>query len=112
MTLSKEPQPPEHGIALFLMLISHSRFIKHYSPFCMHCLELAPVWKELAEKKSKEYPGRLNFGEVDCIANGDLCNENGVKAWPDLQWYAASLTPRDLTSKIGLSTGKVSTRMG
>jgi len=53
----------------------------------MHCLELAPTWKELAEKKSKEYSGRLNFGEVDCIANGDLCAENGVKAWPDLQLY-------------------------
>jgi len=70
-----------------LMLKSLSgRFVKHFSPFCHHCLELAPVWKKLAEEKSQEFPGQLNFGEVDCVASGDLCLDHQVKAWPDLHW--------------------------
>jgi protein disulfide-isomerase len=70
------------------------RFIKHYSPFCHFCLELAPTWKELAEKKSKEYPGLLHFGEVDCVATGDLCSANNVSAFPELQWYKYPLSPK------------------
>ena len=96
-----------HGLFPYIPTATNFRFVKHYSPFCMHCLELAPTWKELAEKKSKEYPGRLNFGEVNCVASGDLCDDNGVKAWPDLQWYLSPFVSWYLTFKIGMSTGKV-----
>jgi len=47
---------------------------------------LAPVWKKLAEEKTKEYDGHLKFGEIDCVASGDLCFEHNVTAWPELQW--------------------------
>jgi thioredoxin-like negative regulator of GroEL len=62
-------------------------FIKHYSPYCKHCTELAPVWNEIAEKMPRQYNGRVNFGSVDCVANGDICNDNDVKAFPVMQWY-------------------------
>jgi thioredoxin domain-containing protein 5 len=65
---------------------THNRFIKHFSPYCKHCRELAPIWNDLADKKSKQYPGRLHFAQVDCVANGDLCSEHGINAYPDLQW--------------------------
>lgn len=71
--------------------MADQRFIKHYSPYCKHCLELAPVWNEIAEK-SQEYAGRLNFGAVDCVANGDICNDNDIKAFPVMQWYPFLIT--------------------
>ena len=49
---------------------------------------MAPFWKQLAEEKSKEFPGQLTFGEIDCVASGDLCLDHQVKAWPDLHWYS------------------------
>jgi protein disulfide-isomerase len=52
---------------------------------------MAPAWEELAEKKSKEYAGRVNFAAVNCVANGDLCSENEVLAYPVLQWSLPSL---------------------
>ena len=63
-----------------------SRFIKHFSPFCKHCTELAPIWIDLAVGKTREYSGRLKFGEIDCVAYGDLCTDNGIEAYPALQW--------------------------
>jgi len=73
-----------HKYSIFRLIMI--RFIKYHSPYCHHCRELAPIWVELAEKKSKEYP-RLRFGEVDCVANGDLCVDHDVMAYPALQWY-------------------------
>jgi thiol-disulfide isomerase/thioredoxin len=67
-----------------------TRFVKFYSPFCHHCIDLAPIWKELAEKMSKEHPN-LHLAEVDCLANGDLCNDNGINAFPALNWLPSSI---------------------
>ena len=74
------------------MRVNH-RFVKFFSHFCHHCQELAPHWKKLAEDKSKEFP-QLNFGEVDCVASGDLCLDHGVKAWPDLHWLVSFAVPQ------------------
>ena len=48
---------------------------------------MAPAWEELAEKKTKEYSGKVKFGNVNCVANGDLCSEHEIMAYPVLQWY-------------------------
>ena len=48
---------------------------------------MAPAWEELAEKKSKEYGGKVKFGNVNCVANGDLCTDHEINAYPVLQWY-------------------------
>lgn len=62
------------------------RFIKYYSPYCKHCQLLAPVWDSLSIEKKNDYP-ELNFGAVNCIADGDLCNNLEIKAYPVMQWY-------------------------
>lgn len=48
---------------------------------------MAPAWEEVADKKTKEYGGKVKFGNVNCIADGDLCNAHEVMAYPVLQWY-------------------------
>ncbi|KAF3919344.1 hypothetical protein ABW21_db0203568 [Orbilia brochopaga] len=74
-------------------------FIKHYSPYCMHCIHAAPVWQALYEFYIKSSPASpssphpnsppsftetydWHFANVDCAAHGDLCNDNGVMAYP------------------------------
>lgn len=37
-------------------------FINFYSPFCSHCHDLAPMWREVA----KELEGVIRFGAVNC----------------------------------------------
>ncbi|KAF3906701.1 hypothetical protein ABW20_dc0110560 [Dactylellina cionopaga] len=74
-------------------------FIKHYSPYCHHCKVAAPVWQTLYEFYIKSSPASpssphpnsppsftetydWHFANVDCAAHGDLCNDNGVSAYP------------------------------
>lgn len=33
----------------------------------------------------------MHFGEVDCVATGDLCSANNVSGFPELQWQIDSL---------------------
>jgi len=48
---------------------------------------MKPAWEELANIKTKEYGGKVKFGNVDCVADGDLCNDHAITAYPGLQWY-------------------------
>lgn len=63
-------------------------FIKFYSPYCPHCVKLAPLWDSAAEEISKLDPsGKLKFAAVNCVENGDLCNKAEIKAYPSLRVY-------------------------
>ena len=55
---------------------------------------MAPAWEELADKKTKEFGGKVKFGNVNCIADGDLCNAHEVNAYPVLQWYGIPFLAR------------------
>ncbi|KAK5074977.1 hypothetical protein LTR64_001182 [Lithohypha guttulata] len=78
-------------------------WVKHYSPYCGHCNAIKPHWQTLYEFYYTESPlagktqqatmdfegpnsfhGYYNFhfAEVNCIAYGDVCQKNGVQAWP------------------------------
>lgn len=78
-------------------------WIKHYSPYCGHCTAIKPHWQTLYEFYYTENPleGRqqkptaeldapssfhsyynFHFAQVNCIAYGDICQKNGVQAWP------------------------------
>ena len=65
-------------------------FVKFYAPWCGHCKELAPTWKEL----HMETKGDLNVGEVDCdSAQGSgLCREYGVRGYPTLIYFPPAST--------------------
>ncbi|KAJ1930683.1 hypothetical protein IWQ60_000080 [Tieghemiomyces parasiticus] len=58
-------------------------FIKFYAPWCIHCQHLAPTWESLA----KSLVGEINVGEVDCVADGALCNDRGIAGYPTLRFY-------------------------
>ncbi|KAI0301939.1 thioredoxin-domain-containing protein [Multifurca ochricompacta] len=59
-------------------------FVEHFSPYCHHCKEFAPTWDQLVE----DYVGsRVNLAQVDCVVHGDLCTENGVNGYPQMNMY-------------------------
>jgi protein disulfide-isomerase len=58
-------------------------FVKFYAPWCHHCQDLAPNWREMA----KELQGKLNIGEVNCEKEGRLCNDVRAKAYPTLLFF-------------------------
>ncbi|KAI9804537.1 MAG: hypothetical protein M1825_001436 [Sarcosagium campestre] len=82
-------------------------FVRHYSPYCHHCIENAPTWQTLYEfyytsqpvpatTSSKDSQNSLNdfhhyynfhFGSLDCIAFGTACDDHGVKSFPTFVLY-------------------------
>ncbi|KIY01005.1 uncharacterized protein Z520_03671 [Fonsecaea multimorphosa CBS 102226] len=83
-------------------------WVKHYSPYCGHCKAIAPLWQTLYEFYATSDPlqgmtksgqpdlfspnsfhGYYNFhfASVNCIAFGDICDKNGVRAWPTFLLY-------------------------
>ena len=84
------------------------RWVKHYSPYCGHCKAIAPHWQTLYEfyytsdplegltksgqpdlDSPNSFHGFYNFhfASVNCIAFGDVCEKNGVRAWPTFNLY-------------------------
>lgn len=78
------------------------RLVEHFSPYCPHCRAFAPTWDALND----DYDGSgVNLAQVNCVVNGgtsifvsrgpvslsemstDLCNENGVTGYPEMQLY-------------------------
>ncbi|KAA6414835.1 MAG: disulfide isomerase [Lasallia pustulata] len=82
-------------------------FLKHYSPFCAHCISIAPTWQTLYEfyytseplassSQSSDTQTSMNsfqryynfrFASLDCIAFGDICIKQDVKAFPTFSLY-------------------------
>jgi protein disulfide-isomerase len=80
-------------------------FVKHFSPYCGHCIRIAPTWQTLYEYyyTSKPLKGttpnnevslnsfhgyyNFHFGNLDCVAWGDTCEEHDIKALPTFVLY-------------------------
>ncbi|EPQ59737.1 thioredoxin-domain-containing protein [Gloeophyllum trabeum ATCC 11539] len=61
--------------------------IEHFSPYCHHCRDFAPTWQELVDRtQAKADPG-IHLAQVNCAVDGDLCSENGVKGYPQINLY-------------------------
>ncbi|KAK3753323.1 hypothetical protein QZH41_015263 [Actinostola sp. cb2023] len=58
-------------------------FINYYSPFCSHCHDLAPTWREVAQ----ELEGVIRIGAVNCQEDWTLCQQQGVQSYPSLILY-------------------------
>ncbi|KAJ3230381.1 hypothetical protein HDU81_004563 [Chytriomyces hyalinus] len=59
--------------------------VKFYSPFCSHCKVFAPTWVDVGEKLK----GTLNVGEVDCIAEMELCKKYDIMMFPTVLFIGA-----------------------
>ncbi|KAI9833533.1 MAG: hypothetical protein M1826_007147 [Phylliscum demangeonii] len=82
-------------------------FVKHYSPYCHHCVTIAPTWQTLYEfyytssplsssKSSKEGQSSVNsfhryytfnFAAIDCVAYGSACEAHDVHSYPSFLLY-------------------------
>lgn len=69
--------------------------VKHYSPYCPHCQDFAPIYQTLYEFYSTSKPAASNakdadfieyydfrFGMINCVAFYDLCVSHGVSSYP------------------------------
>ncbi|KAI7937669.1 hypothetical protein MJO29_014984 [Puccinia striiformis f. sp. tritici] len=62
-------------------------FLECYSPFCPHCKRFAPTWIGLVGKMKEFESQGLKMGQVDCIAQGDLCIRLNVDFYPQMKLY-------------------------
>ncbi|KAJ2821411.1 hypothetical protein FBU31_004916, partial [Coemansia sp. 'formosensis'] len=62
--------------------------VKHYSPICHHCQQMAPDWVKMTDELAKQMAGsQILFGQVDCPANKKVCEENHVDGYPTVNLY-------------------------
>ncbi|KAI2621253.1 thioredoxin-like protein [Hypoxylon sp. NC1633] len=85
--------------------VQQSKFlvVKYFSPYCPHCVDFAPTYQTLYEyyytsdaptddgsatrtpSFGKYYD--IRFGEVNCVAYGDLCTKHNIGHWPTIITY-------------------------
>ncbi|KAL2754455.1 hypothetical protein ACRALDRAFT_1081483 [Sodiomyces alcalophilus JCM 7366] len=72
--------------------------IKHFSPYCHHCLDYAPIYQTLYEYYYTSKPVtdeetdftefyKLRFASLNCIAFYDLCSSLKVQSYPSTTLY-------------------------
>ncbi len=65
--------------------------IEFFSPNCIHCKKFGATWSELSQNKDNlrtQYPkAPFTLAQVDCLAQWDLCKEQGVTFLPRLTIY-------------------------
>ncbi|KAH6634529.1 thioredoxin-like protein [Chaetomium sp. MPI-SDFR-AT-0129] len=83
----------EHKATKYLM-------VKHYSPYCPHCIEFAPTYQTLYEFYYTSSPAGdsaastdftnfydFRFADINCVAYSDLCSQHKVSSWPNTILY-------------------------
>ena len=88
-------------------------FIDMHAPWCVWCQRLAPTWEKFAEEVEDERMP-IGVGKVDCVAEGELCREERVMAFPTIRWYenGKAVAPdykmdRTLSALVGFAKRKL-----
>ncbi|KAJ2804451.1 hypothetical protein H4R20_002503 [Coemansia guatemalensis] len=75
--------------------------VKHYSPSCHYCKMFQPKWDQIVTGRALALASRnVHFGEIDCLANERLCEQNKVEAWPTVVVFKAGERQKDLVGDI------------
>ncbi|KAF9518405.1 hypothetical protein BS47DRAFT_1325399 [Hydnum rufescens UP504] len=61
--------------------------IEFFSPYCVHCKRFKSTWQQLTLDKASKASFGFQMAQVDCIAQGDLCNEQNVTFYPKITMY-------------------------
>ncbi|KAJ2733083.1 hypothetical protein IW152_003319 [Coemansia sp. BCRC 34962] len=81
--------------------------VKHYSPVCHHCRQMAPDWIKMTDELAKQMAGnQILFGEVDCPANKKVCEENHVDGYPTVNLYVDGRYIEEMTVRYTYDTMK------
>jgi thioredoxin domain-containing protein 5 len=62
-------------------------YIEFFSPYCGHCRKFAPTWEKLIEHVESSSDLTMKLAQVDCSKYGDLCTENHVTGYPQMNFY-------------------------
>lgn len=59
--------------------------VKFYSPGCGYCVQLAPVWDELAEKLRNT---NVRVGKINCLENPTICTRYVIQGYPTIKYIS------------------------
>merc|ERR1719215_530320 len=64
-------------------------FVKFYAPWCGHCKQMEPDWKQVGEFVTRNPIENidLTIGEINCVENSILCLKEAVDAYPTIKMY-------------------------
>jgi thiol-disulfide isomerase/thioredoxin len=105
-----EKVPPPLTLSNFdEILKSGFHVVEFYSPYCPHCNHLFPTWVEFYRSNQNQQQqqqqqqnqldineieidvnqqnGKFGIRQVDCVANGDLCDREGIYYYPMIRFY-------------------------
>ncbi|KAF5098513.1 hypothetical protein D0Z03_001199 [Geotrichum reessii] len=86
VTKASEDEPIELTLDNWKTHVSNGIWwVKFFSPYCHHCKAFAPTWIELYKefKDNKD----VNLASVNCVTQGDLCNQEDIMAYPAIHLY-------------------------
>jgi protein disulfide-isomerase len=71
--------------------------IKHYSPYCPHCIDFAPTFQTLYEYYYTSHPEGTDesfskfydfkFASVNCVVYFDMCQQHKIRSYPSTILY-------------------------
>eukprot|EP01015_Nassula_variabilis_P001159 TRINITY_DN1062_c0_g1_i2.p1 TRINITY_DN1062_c0_g1~~TRINITY_DN1062_c0_g1_i2.p1 ORF type:complete len:275 (+),score=83.63 TRINITY_DN1062_c0_g1_i2:39-863(+) len=61
-------------------------FVMMYAPWCGHCQNIKPIWKQLTE--DKELAGKVNFAAVNCDKTPEFRARMKVEGYPTLAHFS------------------------
>lgn len=66
----------------------------------MYNYYIAPTWEKLSnDLSSLETENDFHFGSIDCLVQGDLCNQHGVRKYPTIQLWRDGVKVEDYSGR-------------
>lgn len=83
------PLPAGLTLADFDALVAKQLLlVEFFSPYCHHCTAFAPTWEQTFREFKPELDKMgVQMRQVDCAAEGDLCDREQIFGFPQLRLY-------------------------